>query len=291
MSLIASIDFLKEELNKEKKKGHLIGLVPTMGYLHEGHLSLIRRAKQENDIVVVSIFVNPTQFAPNEDFESYPRDIERDYEMAREAGADIIFNPSVQEMYPQGASTFVIVEGDITQKLCGGSRPTHFKGVTTVVAMLLNLILPDFAYFGQKDAQQAIVLKKMARDLHIATKLVVCPIVRENDGLALSSRNVYLNEIERNQALILSRTLFEAQARVNEGEINVEELKRFMISNISTMDLAEIDYVEILDEGTLDNIEIIEKKALAAVAVRFGKTRLIDNVILKRGELYVTDNV
>ncbi len=284
MSLIASIDFLKEELNKEKKKGHLIGLVPTMGYLHEGHLSLIRRAKQENDIVVVSIFVNPTQFAPNEDFESYPRDIERDYEMAREAGADIIFNPSVQEMYPQGASTFVIVEGDITQKLCGGSRPTHFKGVTTVVAMLLNLILPDFAYFGQKDAQQAIVLKKMARDLHIATKLVVCPIVRENDGLALSSRNVYLNEIERNQALILSRTLFEAQARVDEGEINVEELKRFMISNINTMDLAEIDYVEILDEDTLDNIEIIEKKALAAVAVRFGKTRLIDNVILKRGE-------
>lgn len=284
MSLIARIDFLKEELQKEKKKGHLIGLVPTMGYLHEGHLSLIRRAKQENDIVVVSIFVNPTQFAPNEDYESYPRDIERDYEMAREAGADIIFNPSVQEMYPAGASTFVVVEGDITQKLCGGSRPSHFKGVTTVVAMLLNLVLPDFAYFGQKDAQQAIVLKKMARDLHIATKLIVCPIVRENDGLALSSRNVYLNEIERNQALILSRTLFEAQAKVYEGKTKVEELKEFMIANIKTMDLAEIDYVEILDADTLEEIETIENNALAALAVKFGKTRLIDNVILQRGE-------
>ena len=199
--VINSIKELRSLLATARTENKTIGFVPTMGYLHEGHLSLIRKANEENNLVVVSIFVNPTQFGPNEDFETYPRDIEQDTKLALEAGADIIFNPSASEIYPKGSSSWVNVEGDITSVLCGASRPTHFQGVTTVVNILFNIVKPNRAYFGQKDAQQAAVLTKMVRDLHIDLELVVCPIVRETDGLALSSRNTYLSSEERQQAL------------------------------------------------------------------------------------------
>lgn len=280
MSLVKT----KEELYKlmeDKTKGtKTIGFVPTMGYLHEGHLSLIRKAKDDNDIVVVSVFVNPTQFAPNEDYDDYPRNIRRDYKLALGAGADIVFNPSVEEIYGEGYSTYVQVEGDITRKLCGKSRPTHFKGVTSIVNILFNIVSPDNAYFGQKDAQQAIIIKKMVRDLHMKVNVVVCPIVREEDGLALSSRNIYLKEEERQQALVLNESLKSALDKFNNGIKDVRLLKNHIIDTISSKELANIDYVEILDGETLNEIETIETKALAAVAVRFGRTRLIDNIFI-----------
>lgn len=281
MSLITDISSLRNELNKFKARGETIGFVPTMGYLHDGHLSLIKQAKKQNDIVVVSVFVNPTQFAPHEDYDSYPRDIERDYSLAKSAGADIVFHPDAKEIYPKGASTFIEVEGDITKKLCGASRPSHFKGVTTIVNILFNLVDPDKAYFGQKDAQQAIVLKKMVRDLHMPVEIIVCPIIREIDGLAMSSRNTYLSDDERKQALILNQALYAIQESCKQGEKSVSILREKIKQMIETQPLAEIDYVEILDATTLESIEYIDNAALAAVAVKFGKTRLIDNVFLK----------
>lgn len=279
--LFKTINELRTYLKKERSLGKTIGLVPTMGYLHEGHLSLIRAAKKENDLVVVSIFVNPTQFAPNEDFDSYPRDLERDMELGDAAGADVYFHPEVDEMYPQGSSTFIEVEGGITKVLCGNSRPSHFRGVTTVVNMLFNIVQADKAYFGQKDAQQAAVLMQMVRDSHYPIEIVVCPIVREDDGLAMSSRNVYLSKEERLQAVILNQALNKAKTKFETGEKSVEKLKTLIEETINTMPLAEIDYVSILDFPSLVDIERIEYKALAAVAVRFGKTRLIDNIILE----------
>lgn len=279
--VVNTIDNLKHFLRQEREKNKKIGLVPTMGYLHAGHLSLIERAKKENDTVVVSIFVNPTQFGPNEDFETYPRDIEVDTKKAIEAGADIIFNPSVVEMYPNESSTWVNVEGDITSILCGASRPTHFKGVTTVVNMLFNIVGPDKAYFGQKDAQQAAVLTKMVRDLHMNVELIICPIVREEDGLALSSRNTYLNEDERDQATILNKSLLSAFDAFQEGEKDTKKLIGIIKDNINTMPLAEIDYVKIYSYPSLSEIKYIEETAIIAVAVKFGKTRLIDNIIIK----------
>lgn len=282
MSLIKTIDGLRVEIkNRRRGKDINIGLVPTMGYLHEGHLSLIKRAKKENDLVVVSIFVNPIQFAPNEDLESYPRDIDRDYKLSLESGADIIFNPQVDEMYGEENSTFVEVEGDITKKLCGASRPTHFKGVTTVVAKLFNIVNPTNAYFGQKDAQQVAVIEKMVRDLNFDVNIVPCELIREKDGLALSSRNIYLSKEERTQALILSKSLVKAKELFLDGERKAQNLKEFIISNIKTKELAEIDYVEILDAKTLENIDMIDRKTLIALAVKFGKTRLIDNIYLE----------
>ncbi|PKM51296.1 MAG: pantoate--beta-alanine ligase [Firmicutes bacterium HGW-Firmicutes-7] len=281
MCLITSNEDLINSLKKAKdNKMQTVGFVPTMGYLHDGHLSLIKKAKEENDIVVVSVFVNPTQFGPNEDFDRYPRDIERDYKIAKEAGADIVYNPEVEDIYPKGASTFAVVDGDITKKLCGASRPNHFKGVTTVVNILFNIVMPDRAYFGQKDAQQVIVIKKMVRDLHMKVDIVVCPIVREADGLAMSSRNVYLNQDERKQALVLNLALAEAQKKCKQGNTKVTDLKAFIKETIEAQPLAQIDYVEILDAQTLDEIKEIKKQALAAVAVKFGKTRLIDNVFI-----------
>ena len=272
-----------QELRRFTKNKGTIGFVPTMGYLHEGHLSLIKAAKAENDLVVVSIFVNPTQFAPNEDFESYPRDLDRDAKLAYSAGADIIFHPSVNEMYPVGASTIVTVEGDLPLQLCGASRPTHFQGVTSVVNILFNIVKPDRAYFGQKDAQQAILIQKMVRDLHMDLRVVVCPIVREEDGLAMSSRNTYLSEEERAQALVLSRGLANMKSRFNEGTgtTDVSELLAIITNEIATAPIARVDYVEIRDYDTLLPIDHVSKKALAAVAVYFGKTRLIDNAILE----------
>lgn len=280
--IITTIKELRKFIDEQRKAGKTIGLVPTMGFLHEGHLSLIHRAKAENDIVVVSDFVNPTQFAPNEDFESYPRNIERDEQMSMEAGADVVFHPSVEEMYPHGSSTFVEVEGNITKVLCGASRPSHFKGVTTVVAMLFNIVQPHKAYFGQKDAQQAAVLIKMARDLHMNVEIIVCPIVREQDGLAMSSRNTYLSSEERAQAVILSKALAEGKATFEQGETSVQKLIQRITNKIEEAPLADIDYVSIYEYPSLKTIETINNQALAAVAVRFGKTRLIDNIILKK---------
>ncbi|MDO5665809.1 MAG: pantoate--beta-alanine ligase [Bacteroidia bacterium] len=280
--IITTIKQLRGYLDTHRKSGKTIGLVPTMGFLHEGHLSLIRKAKAENNIVVVSDFVNPTQFAPNEDFESYPRNIDRDEQLAMGAGADVIFYPSVEEMYLDGSSTFVEVEGNITKVLCGASRPSHFKGVTTVVAMLFNIVQPQKAYFGQKDAQQAAILIKMVTDLHINIELTVCPIVREKNGLAMSSRNTYLSADERAQAVILNKALLETKAVFESGETNIEKLKQRIIDKISEAPLANIDYVSIYEYPSLETVETVKEKALAAVAVRFGKTRLIDNIILKK---------
>lgn len=279
--IITTISELRNYLKAQRAENKTVGLVPTMGFLHEGHLSLIRRAKAENDVVVVSGFVNPTQFGPNEDYETYPRDIKRDTELAVGAGADVVFYPSVTEMYPKGSSTLVEVEGDITRVLCGASRPTHFRGVTTVVNMLFNIVKPDKAYFGQKDAQQAAVLMKMVRDTHQNIELVVCPIVREEDGVAMSSRNTYLNEEERKQATILNQALAEGEKAFLAGETAVDKLIMIISDKINEMPLAEIDYVGIYDYPNLTEIKKIEHQALAAVAVKFGKTRLIDNRILK----------
>ena len=280
--IITTVEIIKRFLVIANKGNKTIGFVPTMGALHEGHLSLIRRAKKENDLVIVSIFVNPTQFGPNEDFETYPRNAMHDTNMAYEAGADVVFNPTVREMYPEGSSTWVNVEGDITSVMCGASRPTHFRGVTTVVNKLLNIVEPNKAYFGQKDAQQAAVLKKMVRDLHLNVELVICPIVREADGLALSSRNVYLNEEERSQAVILNEALQLARDTYMDGESDVETLIQLIKDKIETMPLAKIDYVNIYAYPSLAPIDQIKQTSIAAVAVQFGKTRLIDNVILNK---------
>ena len=278
--IIETVKELREYLAGQRAAGKTVGLVPTMGFLHEGHLSLIREAKAENDVVVVSDFVNPTQFGPNEDFESYPRNIERDTELALSAGADVIFYPSVSEMYPPESSTYVEVEGNITRVLCGASRPTHFRGVTTVVNKLFNIVEPNKAYFGQKDAQQVAVLTKMVKDLHMDIELIICPIVREPDGLAMSSRNTYLSAEERKQAVILNQALKKAKNAFANGEKDVVKLTEIITDKINEMPLAVIDYVSILDFPSLKPIITIEKDALAAVAVKFGKTRLIDNEIL-----------
>lgn len=278
--IIETVKELREYLAGQRAAGKTVGFVPTMGFLHEGHLSLIREAKAENDVVVVSDFVNPTQFGPNEDFESYPRNIERDTELALSAGADVIFYPSVSEMYPPESSTYVEVEGNITRVLCGASRPTHFRGVTTVVNKLFNIVEPNKAYFGQKDAQQVAVLTKMVKDLHMDIELIICPIVREPDGLAMSSRNTYLSAEERKQAVILNQALKKAKNAFANGEKDVVKLTGIITDKINEMPLAVIDYVSILDFPSLKPIITIEKDALAAVAVKFGKTRLIDNEIL-----------
>ena len=278
--ILETIPELRKHLANWRKAQKSVGLVPTMGFLHEGHLSLIRRAKTGNDIVVVSVFVNPTQFGPNEGFESYPRNILRDTEMAMGAGADVIFYPTVSEMYPNGSSTFVEVAGNITRVLCGASRPSHFRGVTTVVNMLFNIVKPDRAYFGQKDAQQATVLMKMVKDLHMDIELIICSIVREADGLAMSSRNTYLSAEEREQAVVLSKALEKGKEAFSKGERNVDSLIEIITNKINEMPLAAIDYVSIYDYPSLETIEIIDNNALAAVAVKFGKTRLIDNNLL-----------
>lgn len=277
--IITTISELRNYLHNQRLQGKTVGLVPTMGYLHDGHLSLIRAARKENNVVVVSDFVNPTQFGPNEDFATYPRDIERDAKLATDAGADVIFHPSVEEMYPTDSSTIVEVEGNITKVLCGASRPTHFKGVTTVVSMLFNIVQPDRAYFGQKDAQQAAVLMKMINDLHMNIELITCPIVRESDGLAMSSRNTYLSVEERKQAVVLNQALKAGKDAFEKGEKEASKLVKIISNKINEMPLAEIDYVNILDFPSLAPVSKIEKEVLAAVAVKFGKTRLIDNVI------------
>ncbi|GGE11632.1 pantoate--beta-alanine ligase [Marinithermofilum abyssi] len=278
MKIIETIQELRKEL--QPHRSNAIGLVPTMGYLHEGHLSLIRRAKQECNTVVVSIFVNPLQFGPNEDFERYPRDLERDAQLAEEVGADLLFTPSAAEMYPRPIRTRVTVAG-LTERLCGASRPGHFDGVTTVVSKLFHIVEPDRAYFGQKDAQQAAVIQQMVQDLNFPLEVIVCPTVREPDGLALSSRNVYLSEEERRQATVLFQSLQEAEKRWRDGAFSsAAEMEAFIRDRIETQPLAVIDYVSVLRYPALELPEDLHGPLIVAVAVFFGKTRLIDNVVL-----------
>lgn len=280
MIIIKTIKELKEVIRNNKRQGKSVGFVPTMGFLHEGHLSLIKAAKKENDFVVVSIFVNPTQFGVGEDYEAYPRDLERDAKLSESAGADVIFHPSVSEMYPENYQTYVEVL-EITNRLCGLSRPTHFKGVTTVVNKLFNIVEPDRAYFGQKDAQQVAVIQKMVRDLNMNVEIIPCPIIREADGLAMSSRNTYLSREQRQAALVLSKSLFAARDMIAKGERNAVMIKEFIVDMIQKEPLAAIDYVEVLDAFSLDNISIIQGTILIALAVKIGKTRLIDNIRLE----------
>ncbi len=279
MQIITSIEQWKAV--KQLFKGKKIGLVPTMGYLHIGHVSLLQLAKRENDIAVMSVFVNPLQFGPTEDFDKYPRDLERDIEMATEGGIDIVFAPSVMEMYPNPLFTKVIISG-LTDRLCGSSRPGHFDGVATVVSKLFHIIEPDSAYFGQKDAQQLAVIEQLVRDLNFNVSIVPCPTIREADGLAMSSRNVYLTSEERNQAVVLSQALKKIEKAWLLGERDLTLLQSEAREIISQAPLAKIDYVEILSYPDLMPIDYEQNiKYVVALAVFFGKTRLIDNVILE----------
>ncbi len=281
METFSEAKTLQEWCRARKLQGKTIGLVPTMGYLHEGHLSLVREARRQCDIVVVSIFVNPIQFGEGEDFEVYPRDLGKDMEVLEKAHADILFTPSVSEMYASDHSSFVEVTGEITGKLCGAARPGHFRGVTTVCTKLFNICGPDIAFFGQKDAQQVMVLEKMVRELNFPLKIVRVPIVREHDGLAMSSRNVYLDPAQRKQALVLSLALKTAEAELLRGERSAAVLKNRMREIIETSPEAKIDYVEIYDAYDLAEVEMIEGGVLMALAVKFGKTRLNDNCMVE----------
>lgn len=263
-----------------KREGRIIGLVPTMGYLHDGHLSLIKKARRENDIVIMSNFVNPLQFGPKEDFATYPRDLDRDNKLAESAGVDYVFAPTTEEMYPQGYDTYVEVKGPITEKMCGKSRPGHFKGVTTVVLKLFLITQPDRAYFGQKDAQQAIVIRKMVTDLNVPVKIITCPIIREEDGLALSSRNTYLSSEERLQALALPRALSAGRDMIMKGETDPQKVRLHIKQILESSPGIRVDYVEVVDGDDLSDLSVIKGKVLLAAAVYVGKTRLIDNIDL-----------
>lgn len=282
MKLVKTVAELREEIAAAKLAGKTIGLVPTMGALHEGHASLIKAANMENDFVVVSVFVNPTQFGPNEDLEAYPRTLDADCKLAKSMGADIVFAPSAKEMYPSEDMTWVEVTGNVTKVLCGRSRPIHFRGVTTVVSKLFNLAQPDRAYFGQKDAQQVEVLKRMVKDLFFNLQLRIMPIVREADGLAKSSRNTYLSTSEHEAALVLSRSLKKAQERFAAGERDAAVLTEAVRAEIAAEPISDIDYVEIYRLPELQPVDgPLTGSNLLAVAVKFGTTRLIDNVILE----------
>ena len=276
MKVIKKIDELKEVFKDFKNEGKSIGLVPTMGFLHKGHASLIKKAVEENDIVVVSDFVNPIQFGPNEDLEAYPRDINADSKLCEDLGADFIFNPEVSEMY-HDKKAFVDIDG-LSDNLCGARREGHFRGVCTVCTKLFNIVGPNRAYFGQKDAQQLSIIKKLVFDLNIPVEIVACPIVREDDGLAMSSRNTYLSTEERKAALCLSKSIFEGEKMAKEGA-SVKEVLAKMEEIISSEKLAKIDYVSAVDFETIKNVDNFNKDTLVAIAVYIGKTRLIDNFI------------
>lgn len=274
--LVKRINEVRNLAKEWKRQGLTIGYVPTMGALHEGHESLIKRAVDENDKVIVSIFVNPTQFGPNEDYDSYPRNIEKDLELCKKAGAAAVFNPEVSEMYFENKSTSISVSG-LTDVLCGAKRPGHFDGVCLVVSKFFNIVKPDRAYFGQKDAQQVAVLKRMVRDLSIDVEIVSCPIIREKDGLAKSSRNTYLNSDERKAALVLSRSLKLAKDLLDKGERDANKIREVIVNEINKEPLSKIDYVEIVDSEDLINVTTIKRNVLIPIAVYIGKTRLIDN--------------
>ena len=282
MKLVHTVAELRDEVTAAKAQGLTIGLVPTMGALHEGHASLIAAANKENDFVVVSVFVNPTQFGPNEDLDAYPRTLEADCKLAEKMGANVVFAPSPKEMYPSADDTWVEVTGDITKVLCGRTRPIHFRGVTTVVTKLFNLAQPDRAYFGQKDAQQVEVLKRMVKDLFFPLQLRVMPIIREADGLAKSSRNTYLSQEEHTAALVLSRSLKAAKAMYEAGERDAAKITAAVTADIEKEPMSNIDYVEIYALPGLEPVATpMLGSNLLAVAVKFGTTRLIDNVVLE----------
>ena len=279
MKIVKTVAEVREIVAAWRKEGLTVGLVPTMGFLHAGHQSLIAKSVEQNDRTVVSDFVNPTQFGPNEDLASYPRDLERDAKLCEEKGADLIFNPEPSEMYPEGFVSFVDMNG-LTNHLCGLSRPVHFRGVCTVVSKLFNIVTPDRAYFGQKDAQQLAVIKRMVKDLNMPLQIVGCPIVREADGLAMSSRNTYMNEEERKAALILSRSIKLGEQMVKDGERDAAKITGAMKKMIQSEPMAEIDYVEMVNGLTMENIDEVKGEVLCAIAVKInGKVRLIDNFI------------
>lgn len=278
MKVTGKIHEIREEIKGWKKAGLTVGFVPTMGYLHEGHTSLMKEAKKQCDKVVVSIFVNPMQFGVNEDLDSYPRDLEADKVLCQQVGVDLIFHPQVEEMYAEGFCSFVDMDG-LTKELCGKSRPIHFRGVCTVVNKLFNIVQPHKAFFGQKDAQQLAVICRMVKDLNMDIEVIGCPIIREEDGLAKSSRNTYLNEEERKAALILSKTIFMGEELVRKGERSSIKLLSLMREMLASEPMAEIDYVEAVSMDTIEKIQILEGNVLVAIAVKIGRTRLIDNFI------------
>lgn len=281
MKIATTIAEVRAQVAAWKKEGLTVGLVPTMGYLHEGHASLVDTAVRQCDRVVASVFVNPTQFGPNEDLEDYPRDFDRDKALLEAHGCHMVFHPSVEEMYPAGAATYVEILSDMPKQLCGKSRPIHFRGVCTVVSKLFNIVTPDKAFFGQKDAQQLAILRRMVRDLSYGIELVGCPIVREADGLAKSSRNTYLNPQERQAALVLSQAVKLGQELVAQGERNAVKVVAAMTAHIAAQPLARIDYVEAVDGVTMEPLETLQGTVLVAMAVYIGKTRLIDNFIVE----------
>ena len=279
MKICKTIEEMRSASRDTRREGKRFGFVPTMGALHEGHLSLVRAAKAKSDVVAVSIFVNPLQFGPTEDLAKYPRSFERDRELLEKEAVDILFAPQPEDMYPKGAVTYVTVEG-LSEKLCGRSRPGHFRGVATVVAKLFHIVEPDLAFFGQKDAAQATIIRRMVRDLNLPVEIVVCPIIRESDGLAMSSRNVYLRPEERKAAPVLNRSLTETKNRFDQGERNAHKLiaagKRVMAQESRV----RLDYFEIVDPDTLDPVLEVTRSALVAIAALVGNTRLIDNILL-----------
>jgi len=280
MQTCKTVQEIRDESRTLRQNGKRIGFVPTMGALHEGHLSLVRAAKAQCDAVIVSIFVNPTQFGPSEDFSKYPRTFQRDCELLQKEGVDLIFAPSVEEMYPPEAVTYVTVEG-LSEKLCGKSRPGHFRGVATVVCKLFHVVEPNLAFFGQKDAAQVAIVRRMVRDLNLPVEIVVCPIVREPDGLAMSSRNAYLNPQQRQSALLLSRSLRNVRRLFDEGERTASRLTEAGKHAFAEHRSVRLDYFEIVDPDTLAAMQLIERPALIAVAAWVGTTRLIDNLVLR----------
>ena len=281
MIIATTIAQVRAQVAAWKKEGLTVGLVPTMGYLHEGHASLVDEAVRQCDRVVASDFVNPTQFGPNEDLEAYPRDFDRDCALLEEHGCALVFHPAVEEMYAPGAATYVEILSDMPKQLCGKTRPIHFRGVCTVVSKLFNIVTPDKAFFGQKDAQQLAIIRQMVRDLSYGIEIVGCPIVREADGLAKSSRNTYLSQAERQAALVLSESVFLGQKMVAEGETDANKIVAAMTEHIQAQPLAKIDYVSAVDGVTMDPVDQIAGTVRVAMAVYIGKTRLIDNFIVE----------
>ena len=281
LKIATTIKEVRDTVKEWKSQGFTVGLVPTMGYLHEGHGSLIKTSASVCDKTVVSVFLNPTQFAPNEDLESYPRDFQQDKVLCEKMGADLVFHPEVSEMYEQDNATFVEILSEMPKQLCGKTRPIHFRGVCTVVSKLFNIVTPDKAFFGEKDAQQLAIIKRMVRDMSYGIEIVGCPIIREEDGLAKSSRNTYLNEEERKAALCLSKAIFFGQSLVEKGETDANKVLEEMKNLINKEPLARIDYVEAVDGVTMMPVDKIEKDTLVAMAVYIGKTRLIDNFSVK----------
>ena len=280
ITIAKTVDEVRKTVAQWRKNGETVGLVPTMGYLHAGHQSLIKKSVEQNDHTVVSVFVNPIQFGPNEDLEAYPRDLERDAELCESTGAELIFNPEPSEMYKDGFVSFVDMNG-LTNHLCGLSRPVHFRGVCTVCTKLFNIVCPDRAYFGQKDAQQLAVIKRMVKDLNMPLEIVGCPIVREEDGLAMSSRNTYMNAEERKAALILSKSIKLGQQLIEDGERNAEVVRTKMTELLQSEPMADVEYVNVVNNLTMEDIDKIEGDILVAIAVKINnKVRLIDNFML-----------